>query len=201
VASGEGLPVEKQLCFREDKLEKRLLPLLVGKVFHVTSWRSYCSIKSDGFIDTYPDGRFYYCERDKLPFGVRNGYVCLFDLRGDLTAIGQESGMSILSWMSFLQPHRPDGHKHAYFIVDSAVFDRLIPNSAARDEDGCFTRGKAIPYIECWYPGRLSLDSVGEVYEVTVTASPRPQMSGSVASLAELLMQMSWDKTWRDDGS
>lgn len=182
-----------QLQIRENLLATQLMPLLVGEVFHVTRWSSYLSIRDEGFVRAFPDGRFYTCDKDRLPFGVRNRYVCLFDLRGDLGAVVRKYGQGIRSWMDFLRPYS-DAKRYAYLILSREHYDRLIPNSKALDGKGWPTRGKFIPSIECWHPAPMSVGLFSQIYDVTVTAPPPPGLGDG--TLADIAAQVAWDNDW-----
>jgi hypothetical protein len=73
---------EQELELHEDDLCEQLLPLLRGRVFHVTSTDRLKAIERSRFIKANGDGSLGNTyPQSAVSLGRRNGWVCLFDLR------------------------------------------------------------------------------------------------------------------------
>ena len=190
-----GEPAEKRLTIRQDRLEDELLPLLVGKVFHVTSLTGYRAIVSDGFIDSNGEGAYPFTTPfSQSCFGTLNAYVNLCDLRDKSINCSRR----LRSSYDFLCPVSgcERSTSFAHMILSVHAYDGLIPWTAARTGSGDTWRvglDKYVPRLECWDPYRLSLGLIAAVYIVTVTAPPCPNP-------AEMLSGLAWDEMWGEGG-
>lgn len=97
-----------------DMLELECVPLLKGKIFHVTSQHSAKQILKTGFIKSNKDGSLGY-NFSENSFGRKKGYVCLFDFRTASDDIIKKS----LECFNFLSFRKYEG-KMAY------LFTRII---------------------------------------------------------------------------
>lgn len=152
----------KRFDFHYLDLNKKLLPLLVGKVFHVTAKSSLESILKDGVIKSNKDGVFAYSfpQSDKS-YGIKRGYICLFDLR----KANKEQIEDALCKYYFLNPPRFD-NLPCFLIISSKIYKELIDTSIAKADVGF--KEMWIPYVGCWYPCDLKIEYIDEIIEVNV---------------------------------
>ena len=135
----------------------------MGKVFHVTSFKSYCVILREGMIKTNKEGDFKFTfPQSEISYGRKRGYVCLFDLREKSNDIIEEGLMKYY----FLNPYHTQ-NSPVFLIISPFLYSNLIYDAKAREEDTKYEE-MFIPYVECWYPGSISLKYVGEILEVKV---------------------------------
>lgn len=133
-------------------LPDRVLEMLLGRVFHVTSSASWLNIQAAGFIETNERARH------ETPFGVpssygrRKGYVCLFDLRGKSDEDIKEGHLRL----PFTRPHQL-GAVAVYLLIAPLAFPNIIDEEAAIQDAGS---RDWIPGIECWYPSPVSVDLI-----------------------------------------
>lgn len=154
----------KRIAVDSDKLEGTLLSLLRGHVFHVTKAKNYASILSAGAIEPNQDDRFEYsfCQSE-ISYGRKRGYVCFFDLR----SIEEKELERALCKLYFLNPYH---NYHAiFFLLKEEAYKDLISWTAAKKE--VRFEEMYIPYVECWYPGRVPLALISHVYDVTIEPS------------------------------
>ena len=143
-------------------LEEELFPLLLGKVFHVTTKDACSSIMAEKTIRNNMKGEYEFVfPQSENSYGRKRGHVCLFDLRSATTEQIQDALMKFY----FLNPfrHRSDPY---FFVVSSSIWSQLIETSVAKSEIGF--KEMWIPYVECWFPKDLSLDHVDEIIEVKI---------------------------------
>jgi hypothetical protein len=80
-------PSVSVVTIHEDDLQEKLLPRLLGRVFHVTSIEGYEGIKRSEAILSNQEGKLAYVfPQSAISYGHKRGYVCLFDLRGKKAA-------------------------------------------------------------------------------------------------------------------
>ena len=76
------IPVETRLSLHRRQMEAEVLPRLVGRVFHVTSYARYMAIITSGHISHNADDRHGHIYGQSIGCIGRNlRAVCLFDLR------------------------------------------------------------------------------------------------------------------------
>ncbi|MBI2047744.1 MAG: hypothetical protein HYT27_01255, partial [Parcubacteria group bacterium] len=73
----------KKIAIKSNSLlEQTLLPLLIGRVFHVTNKKSFEKIKKSNLINPNAQNKYTYnFPQSAQNFGSRNNMVCLIDLR------------------------------------------------------------------------------------------------------------------------
>jgi hypothetical protein len=131
----------RQLKIKRSDLREVLLPVLRGRVFHVTTPTGLEGILASGQIDSNLDRRrrFTYPQSENN-WGRQQGYVCLFDLRD----VSEENLDDSLDKFYFLHPAKADP---VFLFVDSAEYAKLIP---------------------CWYPGDLPISVISEALTITL---------------------------------
>jgi hypothetical protein len=143
-------------------LEEELLPMLMGKVFHVTTKDACSSILTNKTIKNNMKGDYKFCfPQSENSYGRKRGYVCLFDLRSATKKHIQDASIKF----NFLNPFRNKSDP-CFFIISCSAWSQLIDASVAKSEIG-YTE-MWIPYVECWFPKNLSLDHVVEIIEVKI---------------------------------
>jgi len=151
----------------EDPGRKRLLEHLVGNVFHLTATDAFSAIRRDGMVGQNRDGRFPLNCGSQKSFGRLHGYVCLFDLRD-----ASPARISLARTLcDFLYPEWLTGDRDrnpAYLVLRPEAWHRLVPNASAYY--ACRAGNRILKYLpgaECWYPGNLPLQDIGEVLRLT----------------------------------
>lgn len=147
----------------KSRLREKILPLLKEKVFHVTSSEAYQAIVRDGVIKSNINGCYKYTfPQSEISYGVKRGYVCLFDLRSKRNDVIEDALMKFY----FLNP--PSCHNMPIFLILSQqLYSSLIYDTEAKKEIGY---GEMyIPHVECWYPGNIPLEYIDKIIEVTIT--------------------------------
>jgi hypothetical protein len=153
--------IRGKLEFNEQDLNDRLLPLLVERVFHVTSRERCERILAAGAIlpnvdgllgDTYP--------QSANSLARHSGYVCLFDLR-HVSSDALDWG---LSCFYFLAP-TPLGRELSFLIVSPAAATILHWDDV---KENAGTNAYHVPEIEAWHDGPLPTTAVERILDVTV---------------------------------
>ena len=148
----------------KSNLRGKVLPLLMGKVFHVTSFKSYYVILRDGMIKTNKERDFKFTfPQSEISYGRKRGYVCLFDLREKSNDIIEEA----LGRFYFLNPPYSQ-NKPVFLIISPRLYSSLVLINDAKAKEEIGYKEMYIPDVECWYPGSISLEYVEEILEVTV---------------------------------
>jgi hypothetical protein len=147
-------------------LQINLLPRLRGRVFHVTDAKGFAGICQSGFIET-ADGHQIKPRSNAIAptrFGPSRGYVCLIDLRNASDSVIEES----YGFYYFLDPE--DADENIFLFLNESGHSLLIPNAV-----GLNTRGAAaVPGIEVWYPGPISVKSIDVAIRVPMLPRPDP---------------------------
>lgn len=148
---------------RKADLKDRILPKLVGSVFHVTSASGFDGIAQTGLVfanqdgslgDTYP--------QSAIGYGRNRGYVCLFDLREtDPSRVDRA-----LEDFYFLDPFS-DRRDPVFLFMRSEEYVRLIPWECAKDSREMF-----IWHVEAWYPGDMPVATLDHVLRLKIERPP-----------------------------
>jgi hypothetical protein len=153
----------------EAELKARLLPRLMGQVFHVTTRRAWASIQQDGSIKPNPDGeRPFTYPQSAVSYFQKKGCVCLFDLR---TATVEQVEEALPKYY-FLNPF--SDNRPVFLILNQAGYGRLIPWSVSIPEEGC--RAMVIPHVEAGYPSEIPLSLIESVLIVAVRKRNRKEV-------------------------
>ena len=138
-----------------------LLPLLLGRVFHVTAGDRLPLIRETGFVKTNRDGTFGDTyQRSRMSVGRKKGFVCLFDFRN---ATDEEIQWG-LDCFPLLAPSF--GDRIAFLIVSPPAYRELVLWNDIRSHE--LTPFLRIPEVECWFPTDMPLSAVEEVLLVEV---------------------------------
>ncbi len=156
----------RELTVEDGDFEAAATELLRGHVFHVTAAHSLPQIVGMGAILPNSDGRFRSpFSQSTNSYGVKRGYVCLFDFRKPNkphipSAFECFLGSAVAKyarWPSFL-------------TIDSALYDELITSDTAQRETG--GAEVWVPYVECWYPRAISLQAIASATVIRVKRRP-----------------------------
>lgn len=166
MASQRRKPRAQIVSIRAEELEERLLPILRGLVFHVTSRLGYEGIVAEGAILSNRDGRLGNTfPQSASSYGRKRGCVCLFDLRDvsdeHLFGYDRNGTVGALDKFYFLNPG-PFANNPFFFVLDEAFHGGLIPWTAGNPPE------MRIPYVEAWYLGQIELTKVQKVIDVRV---------------------------------
>ena len=162
-----NLDAPKQLECKNTELEEVVLPLLRGRVFHVTKLETFDNICRSGWIYSHQQAEFAFTlAQAKNSYGRKRGWVSLYNLSSPTDAEIKEA----LVRYAFLKTIRNES-TYVYLIVAEGAWSSLISWKHAIREVG----GKEffIPFVEGWYPGDMPLQLVSESLVVTVHLSPR----------------------------
>ncbi|MBI3933984.1 MAG: hypothetical protein HY316_04780 [Acidobacteria bacterium] len=148
------------------KVYGELMPLLIGRVFHVTQLDFLEGILTAGKIHANRDGRL------PTTFGLGNSYfrsrgcVSLFNLHD---ASEEERNKSIPK----CHPIYPGYDRLAYLFLSPTHYSRLIPWTRWKDENAS---AAIVPYIEAGYPDSIPLSAIEEILRVTIAFAPNPMV-------------------------
>jgi len=157
------MKVNKEIAItcEKSRLEDKILPLLKEKVFHVTSSEAYQAMVGDGMIKSNINSCYKYTfPQSEVSYGVKRGYICLFDLRNKSDDVVEKALMKFY----FLKPFHYQ-NVSVFLILSPRFYSNLIYDT--QEEIGW--KEIYIPHVECWYPGNIPLEYIDEVIEVTTT--------------------------------
>ena len=155
------LPIE-HLSFHQSLLEHSLLPILRGKVFHVTNRSGLIGITKDALIRSNKNGEFPFTfPQSTRSYARARGYVSLFDLR----AISDDQLGRALDNFYFLNPPKAEDNP-IFLILSTSLYPALIPWTIARDENAW--KEMFIPYGEAFHQGDIPVSSISRVISVKV---------------------------------
>ena len=162
VTSLQVIPKKTECKYSE--LEEVMLPLLRGRVFHVTKHETFNHICQHGWICSNQPGPFAFTlGQSKSSYGRKRGWVSLFDLSNTTDAYVKEA--LIRYW--FLRTMRKG--THVYSFIAEAAWPSLISWKRASREVGATE--VFIPFVETWYPGDIPLHLVSDSLAVTVQSA------------------------------
>ena len=161
-----NLTPKKVVCGHSE-LEQVMLPLLRGRVFHVTTEEAFDDICRCGWIGSKQQVEFFVSPGQSANcYGRNRGWVSVYDLRN-----GSESDIKTALTSYWLFRSFRIEHTYVFLIVAESAWPSLISWKHASREVG----GKQlfIPFVEAWYPGDMSIELLSESLAVTVHPSPR----------------------------
>lgn len=160
-----------EINLRNKELDIKLLPLLLGKVFHVTSQINYEKIIKTKCIKSNKNGEFNTSfSQSQNSFGKFNGWISFVDLYSKNT---EEAKYYAGDGYYFLQPKRE--WKTVVFLFISSKFWKdlkiqsksFLPSKhyVSKEMIGEMT---FVPNIECWYPGDIDLNKISKALIVNI---------------------------------
>jgi hypothetical protein len=157
----------KRIDCEASDLEHTLMPLLRGRVFHVTNEEKFSDICRSGWIYSQEQLQFVFAPgQTETTYGRKRGWVSLFDFSDKSDKDIKEA--LIRHW--FFRTLRIAG-THAYLIIAESACSSLISWKQAFREVG--EKESFIPFVETWYPGDIPLQFVSDCFVATVHRSPR----------------------------
>ncbi len=157
---------ERSLTLPERELTATVLPMLTGRVFHVTSGEAYMRIAEHGSIKANDQADLSTSfEFSNLSYFRRRGCVSVCDLREKT----DEEVRDGLGKYNFIRP-RQEWLVVAYLFLGESARERLVTWADAVREAGATIQG--VPHIEAGHPGPVSVDEVEEVLLVEVIPDP-----------------------------
>jgi hypothetical protein len=154
--------MQKKIECQDYELERVMLPLLRGRVFHLTSEETFDDILRCGWIYSRQQTRLAFapCQPENN-YGCRRGWVSLYDLGNPTDSNVAEALISY--WL--LRAMRRES-KHVYLMITESARSSLISWRRASREVG----GKElfVPFVEAWYPGDIPLQLISDSLVVTV---------------------------------
>jgi len=143
-----------------NNVEKKILPLLQNKIFHVTSYKSYKAIIKTGYIKHNQNNQFSYTYGQSInSFGRKRAYVCLFDLRN----VTDES-KKYFQDCDFLNFNNVKNKSNVYFIISNRIYPQIISNAKAIQESYSSGEFNAIvPFLECFYPEKINVNDIEQI--------------------------------------
>jgi hypothetical protein len=157
---------QKRIDCEAADLEPTLLPLLRGRVFHMTKEDKFNDICRSGWVYSQEQAHFVFAGQTEITYGRKRGWVSLFDFSDKKDKDIKEA--LIRHW--FFRTLRNAG-THAYLIIAESACSSLISWQQAFREAG--SKEFFIPFVETWYPGDMPLELVSDCFVVTVHRSPR----------------------------
>lgn len=175
------MPVTNEYNFKARELRDKLLPKLMGKVFHVTSFANFEKIEESGLIKTNHDGKLgcTYPQSQNF-YGRKKGCVCLFDLRNT----NDEEIENALECFYFLGIEKL-GDKQVFLILQPETYVELKDISQAKADLGSNVI-LWIPYVECWYPDDLPLSKIQEIMTVNIDREQSEQFKAMIRDMEEV---------------
>ena len=156
--------IRTQLTVNEAELTDRLLPLVEGRVFHVSLLSNLPAILTAGAIQPNIDGTFDTTFGYSTNSYFRNrGCVSIFDWRTP----PPDENYVYRCW-----PFPREVHGLAIFILSPAAYTDLLPWTRWKSDEAL---GEMIaPYVEAGYKGAIPLALIDEVIEVVVQETSDP---------------------------
>jgi hypothetical protein len=169
-----GRIVETQsLTLEASELHERMLPLLRGEVFHVTTIAAAAGAATEGSIRANSDGEFPFpFAQSANSYFRRRGCVSVFDLRD----VADEQLNETLEKYYFLNPSFTS-NRPVFFLLSSIFHQRLIPWTewrASRDFGQMI-----IPYVEAGFPDSIPLAAVARVVHLEVVGADVEPLPGT----------------------
>jgi hypothetical protein len=154
----------RDIRLKPNQFQAAILPLLVGRVFHVTTRAAYDAIVVTGEIKPNFDGV------NPSPFGSRGsffrkrGCVSLFDLRA-------ASATEIDDYLCRCHPLQA-GERIVFLFLARAAWNVLIPWTQWQQEQAWSEI--VVPHVEAGYLGPIPVPLIDEVLTATIDVPTNP---------------------------
>lgn len=159
----------ENLRFDAKDLRSKLLPLLRGRVFHVTTHEGYAGILKDGHVHSNVDNQHAFTyPQSQDSYHRKEGNVCAFDLRD----LSQDLDRTLQNYY-FLSPFPSKGV--VFLILDPSAHHRLIGvrgDSALPTPDLPPAPGEVIPHVEAGFPHSIPVNLITRAMLVDVVETP-----------------------------
>lgn len=147
-------------------LNEQVLPMLRGRVFHVTSRERFDRIVASGSVRSNADGSLGNTyPQSAVSLGRHNRYVCLFDLRDQ----SEENIQWGLDCFYFLAP-APLGDEIVFLLLNPRYHAKLILWDDIKS--GVPIGEFHIPHVECWFAEDIPISEFDEALHVRVHRPP-----------------------------
>ena len=155
----------ESITLHADELRSELLPLLLGRVFHVTTHAAFEKICADGKICVNTDGSLTPSAYYRNAYFRSHGCVSVCDLR----FAGPEQVDQALRAYYFLNPEA-DRAAPAFLFLNSQSYPQL---RSWREQGKSREFDKAIvPHIEAGFPDQIPLEFLDQALLVNVVHPP-----------------------------
>jgi hypothetical protein len=140
---------------------QQLMPILEGKVFHVSKSKNWTKIEKLGKIIPNENGDLETSfGSSRNSFFKNKGCVSVFDYRN----IHEDKPQEHIWKCEPTSPLTPEGGI-VIFVLSEETYSKLIPSEGLKEED--FNQ-MVVPYVEAGYPGAIELSLINEVIFVTL---------------------------------
>jgi hypothetical protein len=156
----------KKIDCEASDLEYTLMPILRGRVFHMTKEEKLNDICRSGWIYSQQQAQFVFAGKTETTYGRKRGWVGLFDFRDK-----QDKDIKDALIRHWFFRTLCNAGTHAYLILAENACSSLISWKQAFREVG--NKEFFVPFVETWYPGDMPLDLVSDCFVVTVHPSLR----------------------------
>ena len=127
-------------------------PYFLGNIFHCARKEDFNLIIKNKYID--------YTKRHKGSFGYKQKAVCLCDYRNIDIKNPFYKDISIYINRQYI------------FILKKEEYNNVIPPKTENEFNKTKKEGHLIPYFECWYKGKLSLNKIEKIYYINIINKP-----------------------------
>lgn len=174
-----------ELIVEEREFEATATGLLKGHVFHATAAHCLPQIVAAGAVHPNRSGELRSpFSQSKNSYGVRRGYICLFDFRD------HNDQFITSAFEIFLSAAVPKfAHRPVFLVLNPSSYERLITSQTAQRETG--GRELWVPYVECWHPAAIPLDLIDSAILMRVKRRP---FDGSLAAHHARAIESAWRK-------
>ncbi len=155
----------KDLHLHGREFHDRLLPLLVGRVFHVTRLSALEQVLAAGEIRLNRDGQLPTLFGSTNSFFRKRGCVSVFDYRSATAEQIEES-------IGKCSPFPISEDELAFLFLSKVAQDCLVPWTMWKTEQAW--SDKIVPYVEAGHPGAIPITSIDEVFRVTIDTPDTP---------------------------
>jgi hypothetical protein len=150
----------KKIECEDSAIERLFLPLVRGRLFHLTTDESFADICRCGWISSGRQAPIALTPGQlERSYGRKRGWVSLYDL-SDPTDVEVKEAL-IRYWL--LKTLRDEGQLMCLMIAET-VRPSLVSWQRAIRELG--EKEFFIPFVEAWYPGDLPLRLVTESFQL-----------------------------------
>jgi hypothetical protein len=171
---------EQHLSIREENLRTELLPVLCGRVFHVTTLEAYASILKQGAIKSNETGEFPYSYgMSENSYFRKRGCVSVFDLRA-IRFEHWEFAELPTGFGAFLNPAAAQNKPVFLFLRDCCDENLIkwVESPESRHE-------MVIDNAEAGHKGDIPISHIQLALQVEIE-KPRIKRGGDQLSIAEI---------------
>lgn len=159
-----------EIALPENEALARLLPRLMGKVFHVSKAQYYEPIVESGAI-LPNDGRHGSSfGASKISYFKNRGCVSVFDYRDS----PKEKFQQFMGRCAPTLPASPESPIVIFYLGEAAI-SRLLPWSGWEIDRE--VGEDVLPYLEAGHPGSIPLTEIDEILRVSITEQPNSLIS------------------------